>query len=1802
MEELNQAIDDILCYDEATKRLSGRVCMVCDKLLKRDEYRTMGLTTFARHAEHLRGGSTVTDAVRGCYTTTIPEPHRSKLKDCLLSPRSKLVYSDKRRRSPKIMLCQECKSGMNGRKLKEGRLPRYAIANGMTIGTAPECLTRLNEIELALVSQARFKGHLFTYWGGCHRSIKGWHSFYEVDAGRTAAVLDQVAELTEATNIGVILTGPFTPEQKEKVLKKTRVNTTWVREALEWLKKNNRLYAGIGTPRIGTPVVVDNSEAVESENTDIESKEEIKVVFPDGTIRTGGCTDGEEFTRAIAEIRARCGGTVPYLTSRPSRKILRDYEDETLMRAFPLQFPYGEGYHEDFSINASQNGYLKHLLSLSIPAFHESCFVLTVHNIYERGRALTGSIWRVLGGGERCDVSEEELNAAIEQKLKGLEPTVGPGKAFLESVEAVKRNLAHSNGASKAGQSKFLSLNHHFGCPKLLFTVAFDDSLDIRILALSGEDDAIGWVQRLEDRSAEEVVAEMDRLSGIRYRYPGLCAYNFESLMDVVLDKIIGDNEERRGMFGNLDAYGMAVEEQGRKTLHAHILVYTSDWSEIMEKLHSSQERERKWAERKIQEFVDNTISTQLVPDGPDVLPCPECAGVVEYAGEQQLRNLRHKHGCQKENGIFAKCIGCGKEYQGDELAVRRVMSKDQWNLEQVQRKAVLSAEILAQTLPGKERSSRARARANLLFNQHLPFHTRTCFKKGDEGRCQLPDIAEPETRVVRSNCTYNLHAWTGEVVPTRNVTVRPRRLSQDAYTNSYCKAITDSHAPSNSNIQLTTGARSSIYASCYVTKNTQKEDTSETKKVGSYVANRFLEERKTNQVFEGLSRLMGAVIVGTNEHVCAAPMAAYLVRNGSRFKFSHGFQFVPVKDMTDIITKSGSTNGTKMSIDTHEEGCFLTNLAVHYLRRPKSLESCSAVQFFEEYEIVRNTVDTGERETYDLDEPDHPGYSRQLIRKRHRPVLAQFSHWAFPDAGSFGGDIRKMSVYPVPASVEQYCRTVLTLFRPFRTAEDLTVDGSYHKMFKRVYHDGIPARVSRILSNVQMFYNSMRLPAKEDPLYDRTVPFKTQGRGRDDEEEEEEDEDNYFEGVFAMSSDGGTEKRGEGGMALSLKHIRKEGGRGCGFFDLPEGVPPPPTSSESQPFLRGLATDGTENRDGTERESRTRDKTSPYHLMELKYRMTRRRVGENGENDERRGPSADGTASSILAWSEREELNFDDNQRLAFQIVTASFVLTYYKDAAEVDPASYEAMCEGRRSQVRRDFNAERRMLTKLARLEGKTALRMFLDGAGGAGKSHVVGEVMRYAEEFTTAMGFTFDMRTIVVTAMSGVAAVSIRGETLHGAAAFAREIKQDDTTWANARLLIVDEVSFMSTSDVETLDEKLRTFMTKFDSLYGGLHVLFCGDFSQLEPVSSKPLYTQRSSEKTWVNTINCYVELMGLHRFKDDPEWGQILRRLRTDTYTQHDIDRINERVIKKGSDIPPDTAYCVYGNKDRTAINAAMFSKVLEAHWKERSTVSEDILLVKASKMSRRVGATTKKALDEVDRAYIYEHCGDSNVRTVSSYKGQGGRGGHFVDPLLKLYHHAPLMLVSNDDVPNGHANGTRVRLEQVVMKDSEAVEVVTVDGRKCKATDASNVEYFLCSQTDNPTKTFKVKPREMTCNLQAPVPRRIAGPTKATIKMKVTLTQVPVVVNHATTGHKLQGQTKERMVISVWSKRRNWNYVALSRVRTRNGLFLVRELPYGSDFSQSADLRAMMATLRQQAPADVQWSRTEERELLQSRR
>ena len=78
----------------------------------------------------------------------------------------------------------------------------------------------------------------------------------------------------------------------------------------------------------------------------------------------------------------------------------------------------------------------------------------------------------------------------------------------------------------------------------------------------------------------------------------------------------------------------------------------------------------------------------------------------------------------------------------------------------------------------------------------------------------------------------------------------------------------------------------------------------------------------------------------------------------------------------------------------------------------------------------------------------------------------------------------------------------------------------------------------------------------------------------------------------------------------------------------------------------------------------------------------------------------------------------------------------------------------------------------------------------------------------------------------------------------------------------------------------------------------------------------------------------------------------------------------------------------------------------------------------------------------------------------------------------------------------------------------------------------------------------------------------------------------PLNIANARTIHKLQGRSLESVVISSWKYNDNWVYVALSRVKTMNGMFLRLPLDHSQCRPMSLEVRRFMEHLRQKRPLE----------------
>ena len=262
------------------------------------------------------------------------------------------------------------------------------------------------------------------------------------------------------------------------------------------------------------------------------------------------------------------------------------------------------------------------------------------------------------------------------------------------------------------------------------------------------------------------------------------------------------------------------------------------------------------------------------------------------------------------------------------------------------------------------------------------------------------------------------------------------------------------------------------------------------------------------------------------------------------------------------------------------------------------------------------------------------------------------------------------------------------------------------------------------------------------------------------------------------------------------------------------------------------------------------------------------------------------------------ENTELDEKQYIAFEIIACTFLLGLVRDGSDPNTTLYMGL-----AQTMGQLNSIDSINDIIRRLEARGAQRqliMFLTGPAGSGKSTAVTVAQQFCHDFCLAVGVMWGDTTFLFTAYTGAAASLFGGVTISKAAFLNKQktLSQDDINeWKENRMLVVDEVSFMDDPIVSTLDIRLKAVRDR-NKPFGGFSIIFAGDFRQLPPVGSTEytlLYSKHSSG-LWEHCINVIIILDNAHRFKNDPLYGQMLKRMWDGDLTKADRERINSRVI------------------------------------------------------------------------------------------------------------------------------------------------------------------------------------------------------------------------------------------------------------------------------------------------------------------
>jgi len=204
--------------------------------------------------------------------------------------------------------------------------------------------------------------------------------------------------------------------------------------------------------------------------------------------------------------------------------------------------------------------------------------------------------------------------------------------------------------------------------------------------------------------------------------------------------------------------------------------------------------------------------------------------------------------------------------------------------------------------------------------------------------------------------------------------------------------------------------------------------------------------------------------------------------------------------------------------------------------------------------------------------------------------------------------------------------------------------------------------------------------------------------------------------------------------------------------------------------------------------------------------------------------------------------------------------------------------------------MNAEQQDFVRLA-YEGRN---VFLTGAGGTGKSYVIQHLVDKYKAVN---------KNYSLTSMTGCAALLLgRAKTLHSWAGvgLARESAaklieaingstKSKRRWMSTEVLIVDEVSMMDADLFEKLDA-IGQAVRKNTRPFGGIQLIFVGDFFQLPPISSKFIF----ESDLWSKIGFKVVELTQVIRQKD-PAFHKILTEARFGALSPESLEVLKGRM-------------------------------------------------------------------------------------------------------------------------------------------------------------------------------------------------------------------------------------------------------------------------------------------------------------------
>ena len=451
----------------------------------------------------------------------------------------------------------------------------------------------------------------------------------------------------------------------------------------------------------------------------------------------------------------------------------------------------------------------------------------------------------------------------------------------------------------------------------------------------------------------------------------------------------------------------------------------------------------------------------------------------------------------------------------------------------------------------------------------------------------------------------------------------------------------------------------------------------------------------------------------------------------------------------------------------------------------------------------------------------------------------------------------------------------------------------------------------------------------------------------------------------------------------------------------------------------------------------------------------------------------------------------------------------------------------------------------------QGHDQLFMYIAGVGGTGKTHVVKSIRRLFELLNRS-------KEILVGAPTGAAAKNIDGYTVHSLTMMRSKGSQNLTKlqelWGPVKYFIIDEVSMIGARFLSQISSKLQqakgTHGNSALRPFGGIHVIFTGDFGQLRPVSAKSLYDHKLV-KTYASNVgqtvggissmqgvylwrlvNNVVKLTKNQRQRDDPAYADLLSRVRVgqcntrvgETSQRSDLETLFGRIAHRVLQRSPEELHLF---ADAPVI---VGSKVL------RDAINMKRCLHHAASMGET--CHLYHARDKINRAPVHPRLREP-LWDVPSTKSEDSIGR------LPLFPGMKVMIQENIAFSHGLVNGAEGTVEDVLWEEEDGCRYATVAYVRVPGSGL-----IFPEKGPNVVPIF---PEVVGFEVQVS-----AGGAKSSGR-RVSRYQLPLLPAYAYTDYKSQGKSLSRAIVDIESANSLQGvYVMLSRVKTLDGLMVLR--------------------------------------------